>query len=398
MMTTNRRVRLTVVMTHPIQYFSPWFRYIAQEAPELDLTVLYAIEPTAEQQGVAFARAFTWDNSLRKGYRNEVLRTTKASDSIASRHFFGLDVAALGDAIRATEPDVALVSGWYSAYLVRAIWECRRAGIPLVYRGDTNLAGRRSGVRGWTWQRRTRFLLGRFDAWLSVGALAHEYLEHFGARTDRVFDSPHAVDNAFFAREAAAFAGAELRAEARRGWGIAEDAFVALFVGKLVPDKRPFDVIEAIHAMSAECVFLVAGSGPLESQCREEARRKSVSAVWRGFQNQGELGRAYAISDCLVLPSERETWGLVVNEALATGLPCVVSDGVGCALDLIAPGETGEVFPAGDVGVLASELTRLRSEKEDGQTRSTKCRDRVSRYSYEHATNGLVLACEAVVA
>ena len=131
------------------------------------MTVLYAIEPTANQQGVAFARAFTWDGSLREGYCNQVLRTTKNSDSIASQHFFGLDVAELGGAIRATAPDVALVSGWHSAYLLRAIWECLRAGIPLVYRGDTNLAGNRSGVRRWVWQRRTRFLLGRFDAWLS---------------------------------------------------------------------------------------------------------------------------------------------------------------------------------------------------------------------------------------
>jgi len=385
-------------MTHPIQYFSPWFRYMAQTVHELDLTVLYAIEPSADQQGVAFARAFTWDGSLREGYSNQVLRPTKDDDSIASQDFFGLDVAELGDAIRATEPDVALVSGWHSAYLVRAIWECRRAGIPLVYRGDTNLAGHLTGVRGWVWQRRTRFLLGRFDAWLSVGALAHAYLEYFVAPTDRLFDSPHAVDNAFFAREAEAFAGKELRAEARRGWGIAEDAFVALFVGKLVPDKRPLDVIDAIHAMSAECVFLVAGSGALESQCREEAQRKDIPVIWRGFQNQSELGRAYAMSDCLVLPSERETWGLVVNEALATGLPCVVSDGVGCAPDLIVPGETGEVFPAGNVEALACELTRLRAEKADGVIRRAKCRDRVSQYSYEHATNGLVLACETVVA
>lgn len=393
----NRRIRLTVIMTHPIQYFSPWFRYIEQEAPDLDLTVLYAIEPTAEQQAVEFNRAFTWDGSLRGGYRNQVLRTTKNSDSIASQHFFGLDVAELGDAIRATEPDVALVSGWHSAYLVRAIWECRRAGIPLVYRGDSYLVHRHRGLRSWTWGARTRFILGRFDVWLSVGRLAREYLEFFGAPTERIFDSPHAVDNDFFAREAAPFRDEARRAEARREWGIPDGAYVALFVGKFIERKRPLDVIDALHLMNGDGVLLAVGSGALESECRERAREKNVPVVFRGFLNQSELGRACAIADCLVLPSAYETWGLVVNEAMATGLPCVVSDGVACAPDLIVPGETGEVFSVGDIRALACELTRLRSEKEDGHIRSTKCRERVNQYSYEHATEGLVRACEAVV-
>ena len=394
----NRRIRLTVVMTHPVQYSSPWFRYIAREAPELDLTVLYAIEPNAEQQAVEFARAFTWDGSLRDGYRNLVLRTTREEDSIASERFFGLDVPGLGNAIRATEPDVALVSGWHSAFLVRAIWACRRAGIPLVYRGDSYLAHRHKGLRSWTWGARTRFLLGRYDVWLSVGRLAREYLEFFGVARERIFDSPHAVDNDFFAREAAPFRDGARRLEARREWGIPGRAYVALFVGKFIERKRPLDVIDALHVMNGDGVLLAAGSGALESECRERAREKNVPVIFKGFLNQSELGRACAIADCLVLPSVYETWGLVVNEAMATGLPCVVSDGVACAPDLIVPGETGEVFSVGDISALASELTRLRSEKDDGQIRSTKCRDLVNQYSYEHATKGLVRACEAVVA
>ena len=66
------------------------------------------------------------------------------------------------------------------------------------------------------------------------------------------------------------------------------------------------------------------------------------------------MGRVYAAADCLVLPSDIESWGLVVNEAMATGLPAVVADRVGCAPDLIVPGETGEIAGRGDVDDLGA--------------------------------------------
>ena len=110
--------------------------------------------------------------------------------------------------------------------------------------------------------------------------------------------------------------------------------------------------------------------------------------------NQSELGRAYAAADCLALPSDwGETWGLVVNEALATGLPCVVSDRVGCAPDLITPGETGEVFAVGDVGALAAAIERVRAT---GRDRASACRQRAAEHSFERSTSGLVAACRAV--
>ena len=78
--------------------------------------------------------------------------------------------------------------------------------------------------------------------------------------------------------------------------------------------------------------------------------------------NQSQLGRIYAVADCLVLPSDwGETWGLVVNEALATGLPCVVSDRVGAAPDLVVPGASGDIFRMADIAGLAAALERLRA-------------------------------------
>ena len=105
---------------------------------------------------------------------------------------------------------------------------------------------------------------------------------------------------------------------------------------------------------------VLVGSGELEDALREAATSElEVPVHFAGFKNQSELPQYYVGADLLVLPSDGgETWGLVVNEAMACGLPAVVSDAVGCAPDLIDAGETGEVFPMGDIEALADALER----------------------------------------
>ena len=101
-------VRLTVVLTHPIQYYAPWFRHIERRAPEIALTVVHATEPTPEQQGVGFDRAFEWDVPLTEGYQSTTVRQAKPGDRVDSASFTGLDVPEIGRAIANTSPDVVL--------------------------------------------------------------------------------------------------------------------------------------------------------------------------------------------------------------------------------------------------------------------------------------------------
>lgn len=385
-------VRLTAVLTHPIQYYAPWFSHIARHSSSLDLTVLYGTQPTAEQQGVGFDAAFDWDVPLTEGYRSRVLRATRPGDSMRSDRFWGLDVPEIGAAVRESRPDVVLLPGWHSITLVRALWACRRARIPVLYRGDTHLGTRPAGWRGPLWAARTRLLLRRFSGWLAVGQRAHAYLRHFGAPAPRIWASPHAVDNDFFAA-----AARDQRAAARARFGLRAEEFVVVFAGKLEPKKRPLDVVRALAGRRPGAVLLVAGSGPLESGLREAAADLGVRVVWAGFLNQSEMPRAYAAADCLALPSDSgDSWGLVVNEALATGLPCVVSDRVGCVPDLVTSGVTGEVVPFGDVTALAASFERVRARLDAGQSYSAACLERVAAYSYDAATAGLEAACRAL--
>jgi glycosyltransferase involved in cell wall biosynthesis len=112
--------------------------------------------------------------------------------------------------------------------------------------------------------------------------------------------------------------------------------------------------------------------------------------IFLGFRNQTEIARAYRLADCLVLPSDSgETWGLVVNEALSVGLPCIVSDQVGCGPDLIEEGKTGYISRFGDVAALSGTIKRLREQKGAGHDFAPACRQKAAAYSFRTATAGL---------
>ena len=384
--------RLTAVLTHPVQYYAPWFRYISAHAPELELTVLYGTEPTPEQQGVGFGKPFQWDVPLTEGYRSTTVRKARRGDRVDSESFFGLNVQEIDEALEQTHPDVVLVPGWYSITLVRALMSARRHHVPVLFRGDTNLnSGPRRGWQRALWRARSRFLLSWFDGYLCPGTLTREYLESMGVDRSRIAMVPHAIDNAFFADAARPFQSRVERAAARDGFGLTADGFVMLFVGKLDEVKRPLDVIRAASRLSPRASVLMVGGGQLEKECREEAEKLGVAAVFTGFLNQSALGKAYACADVLVLPSASETWGLVVNEALACGRPVVASSAVGCVPDLV-DSQTGDTFACGDIDALAAAVARVRARASIHRY-SEACRTRVSRFDFAAATTGLIHAC-----
>lgn len=392
----NRPIRLTVVLPHPVQYYAPWFRYLASNCVDLELTVLYATQPTAEQQGVGFGRAFEWDVHLTSGYRCRVVRPPRSSDRVHSSYFRGVDVPEIVSVLDETHPDVVLIPGWHSITLLRVMWHCWLRKIPLIYRGDTHLGNAPAGWRFPIWVIKNWVLLRLFSAHLCVGKRAREFLMYSNVPASRIFHAPHSVDNSFFAQAAIAHQTTDGRSRERAVLGFDPDNFVVLFVGKFELIKRPQDIVRAVSRMNVNTRLLLVGDGALREECLATAKDLGVKAAWAGFLNQSELGKAYAVADCLVLSSQSETWGLVVNEAMATGLPCVVSDRAGSAPDMITPGETGEVFTFGDVAALADALERVRQRKLVGHDYAGACRARANQFSIGNATIGLIAACQSL--
>jgi len=343
-------IRIAAIASHPVQYQAPWYRALTQGA---DLRVFFAHRATADDQGRAgFGVPFEWDVPLLDGYPHEWLTNVASRPGVGT--FLGCDTPGIAERLRAGRFDAVLVNGWQLLTYWQAIRAARALDTPVFVRGDSQLNAERPGLRA---AKRVVYprLLRVFDGFLTVGVRNREYYQRYGVPNDRLRPAPHAVDNRFFA-EAAAEAR-QPRGQARARFEIPQDRTVFLLAARLVEMKRPLDFVRAVHAAHAvdrNVHGLIVGDGPLRGALEAEARSLGAPCTFGGFLNQREIGVAFAAADALVLTSDgRETWGLIVNEAMAAGLPALVSEAAGCAPDLIVHGETGFVFPCGDVAALA---------------------------------------------
>lgn len=384
--------RVAIIATHPIQYQILWFQQLAART-DLEVRVFFGMLPDDQQQGVGFGVGFQWDISLLEGYDWELVPNVARTPSLGS--FQGIDTPGVGQALRAWEPDLVILTGWHARMLVQTWWACVRLGLPRIVRGDSNDLAPRS-----TWKRLGhRVWLRGFDRFLVVGQANRRFYRQAGVAPSRLFDSPHFIDNQRFMAAAAALR--EQRAALRRDWRIAPEAACFLFSGKLIPKKRPLDLIRAFALAvrrGAQGHLLVAGSGELMEAARALVAAEALPVTFAGFLNQTELVRAYVAADCLVLPSDHgETWGLVVNEAMSCGLPAIVSDRVGCAADLVLPGETGAVFPLGDIKALADTLVDFAAQPERLRDLGKRAQQRVATgYSVERAVEGTLAAIHSL--
>jgi glycosyltransferase involved in cell wall biosynthesis len=386
--------RLAVVASHPVQYQAPWYRELAAR---VDLTVFFAHRATAADQARAgFGVPFEWDVPMYDGYRHAWLNNVAAQPSVDA--FRGCDTPAIREIVASKRFDAVLVNGWQLLSYWQAARAARRAGIPVLVRGDSQLhSGRGAIVRA---VKRVVYprLLGAFDEFLAVGRRNAEYYRHYGIPPHRIFASPHCVDNAFFSSAAAAarVAGRGLRTTL----GLRDDDVVFLFAGKLIDKKRPLDFLHALdlaRRTHPRVVGLIVGDGPLREAVEEHRERQGTACAIAGFLNQRQIGAAYAAADALVLPSDgRETWGLVVNEAMACGVPPIVSDEAGCAPDLVLDGRTGLSYRCGDVEALAACIGRLARDGAFRRDLSTAAASHIESYSPAAAADGVAAALRSV--
>ena len=384
-------MRLLAVETHPIQYKAPLFRRLAAH-PDLDLTVLYAMNPDAAQQGAGFGVPFVWDMPLLEGYAHEVLENRAKHPSVTT--FSGCDTPGIRRRLRRDPPDAVLVNGWVSKTCLQALWACKRLGIPCLVRGEANLLRPRAA-----WKHALHgLLLRQYNGYLAIGSANRDFYRFHHCPAERIFPAPYAVDNGFFAAQAAARTGR--RDELRAAFGLSAAAGVFLFVGKLEEKKHPLDLLGAISLLPEEdrkrAHVLVAGDGPLRAECERFAREKRLHVAFAGFLNQSRLPDAYAAADVLVLPSDAgETWGLVVNEAMASGRPAVVSRAAGCCADLVREGETGRSFVCRDVRGLSGILVDYLRDPGLAARQGAAAIRQVGSYGLEAAAEGVVSAVRA---
>ena len=285
------------------------------------------------------------------------------------------------------------LAGWGDSVLFGALLLGCGMGVPVTVETDTPMPRTLP-----TWKRWAKALLYRLAfrlpaIFLPAGSRQAEYLHHYGVGDGRIKIAHMTVDVAKIMSYAASMQ-ASSRHEARHRYGIESDALVILYLGRLEPYKGLFDLFEAFQRLKEQdsrLSLLIAGDGSLSSWAKDKASAEQ-SIFYVGRLSGERVWEAYAISDIFVLPSHFEPWGLVVNEAMASGLPVIATDQVGCVDDLVKHAKSGLVVPAGAPSELARAMKSLASDADLRKRMSAEAKRIIAGWTLENAAIATVEA------
>jgi glycosyltransferase involved in cell wall biosynthesis len=241
-----------------------------------------------------------------------------------------------------------------------------------------------------------RRFISECSGFVVPGKSAAEYVTTFSVPRGRIFVAPNAVDNAFFSQEASA--ARSRPAEMRRQFGLPERYF--LCVGRLVFSKGVLDLLDAYSRLAPElragAELLFVGDGVEQPELEARAAAIHPGTVrFAGFAHREQLAVYYALAEALVFPTHTDPWGLVVNEAMACGIPIVATDAGGCVVDLVQDGWNGYVVPKSAPEKLAEALTKVACSPDLNATMGARSAQRIQQNSPQACAAGFVAAMDA---
>ena len=368
----TRAIKLGILVSHPIQYFVPVYRELVKHE-EIELSVIYRTRAGIDHyDDEDFGQEIKWDIPLLNGYNHCFLSDKKDLNKVEPN---------IIKYLLQKKFDVLLIHGYNSLTNILAILAAKLTGTRIILRGDSRLSS--SHLRSPTKKLLKRFLFGLFDGFACIGSPNKDYYLAHGVPEEKFFFAPFSVENRTFQMNE--HEHMQVRENLRAQLQIDNGAICFLSASKLISRKRIDDLIAAfskIQTSHPEAFLLIAGSGKEANFLQDQATQAGIQNIrFLGFQNQSELPALYAASDIFVLPSSDEPWGLAVNEAMAAGLPVIVSDEVGAASDLVDGKGTGAVYPCGDVIGLADAMVTLLNEPERRKTMAVAAVNLIAKWS-----------------
>ena len=373
-------MRRLIILTEIIApYRIPVFNALAQEAG-IDLHVIFLAEN---------------DPSLRQWriYKDEIRFSFQVLQSWRRRlgRYNGLLTWGVSSALRRASPDAILCGGYNYIASWQSMWWARRNRVPFLVWVESTVADQR-GDNPLIESLKKKFLRGS-SAFVVPGKSSFAYVRGYGAPRELIYTAPNAVDVELFVQRAeeARHNSATLRRDLQL------PARYFLFVGRLVREKGIFDLVDAYGSLPSELraaiglVFVGEGNG--RSALERRAAKTAPGAVhFAGFVHREQLPSYYGLSEALVFPTRSDTWGLVVNEAMACSLPVISSGAAGCAADLVEDYWNGRVLPAGDIHQFAHAMNEVAGDAALRSLMGRRGRDRILRYSPGACAAGIAQA------
>ena len=369
--------RVAILVGVPTPYREPFFERLARSA-DYDIQVLYCRDHQPGQQWRLGAPV----------YPARYLKNL-APERWHGRLLVGAINPSVWRELRAFRPDAVIIYGYNTATTLLAILWVIRHRIPMLMRTDSNVLADPGKAPLTLALKRLllSWLTRRVSAFLSIGTMNSQYWQFYGATPEKIFLARYAVDNERFQIQADHYRVSRQTIRDENGW---RQRYLLLYVGRLVGFKRVDVLIEALRRLStkrSDIGLVIVGNGPERERLGRLAQGMPY-VYFAGFQDQSDLPKYYAVADVFVLPSKWEPWGLVVNEAMASGLPVIATRKVGSARDLIVEGENGYLVPENDPVALASAIDRACESEQRLLLLGEKARCTVQSWSYDSTLAG----------
>ena len=358
---SNNRYKIAIVAPTCFYYQAPIFRELAGH-PNIDLMVYFCSREALNGKDVRklFQSQGGWGTGqgLLEGYNYKFLSNISPTQSYLSWPT-GLINPGILKELAFRRPDAVVVMGWNNPTWWMTILGCLTLKIPLFYMNDAN-------VQAELYQKRWKALIKKMmlggvffrltAGFLSSGRANDRFYRFYGVKKEKLIPFAYSLVHNIMLPQAQKLR--EQRLALRAKLCIPEDSFVILFCGRLIREKGVLELVDAYKSIDEPKKTLIfVGDGEFSEDLKAHVSNNQVEFVrYHGFQKRDEVAQFYALSDVLVLPSRRETWGMVVNEALCFGLPVIVSDQVGARDDLVFNDYNGYDFPVRNVKALASRI------------------------------------------
>jgi 1,2-diacylglycerol 3-alpha-glucosyltransferase len=303
------------------------------------------------------------------------------------------------NALARINPDIVAICGYSTPDALSALFWCKlhnRKTI-LMMESKQDDASRKQ-LKEWIKQQIVRY----FDTALCGGTLHREYLIQLGMLPTRIFFGYDAVDNTYFQKEANH--ARENPAAYNQIPGLHSDHPFFLASSRFIRRKNLDSLIKAYAqyrqriADSSAWRLIILGDGEERDNLHRLANGLELSNVlWPGFRQISELPTYYGLAGAFIHPARQEQWGLVVNEAMAAGLPVLVSRTCGCVPDLVLEGETGFTFDPEDTSTLASLMVRVSSGQVDRQAMGRAAQRHINQWGTKRFARGLYGAIQTAI-
>jgi glycosyltransferase involved in cell wall biosynthesis len=362
----KKKYKIAIVAPVPFYYHVPLYQKLA-ESSAIDLTVYYCSDETIH--GIDVEKTYNTKGNFCKngdlllGYKSKFLKNYSFRPSYL--HWpDGLINFGVWQEIKNARYDAVVLQSWTNLSWWLAFIACLIYKTPVLFMTDSNISSEasKSGFKKFIKTVLLQyFLFNNAKGFLTSGLSNEEFYKFYGvseSKMSRLYFS--------WGYEKILLKTKELklkREEIRKSLNVDKDDIVILYVGRLAKEKNPDILLNAFSKINKKNVKLFfVGDGPLRKEIEQKIknlRTKNVSIL--GFQSRDNVLIFYALADILVLPSNAETWGIVVNEAMCFGLPVILSDKVGAGADMVKDNCNGFIFESKNVNSLTDKLEEFLS-------------------------------------